>query len=136
LSSTCFKHPSVHSQEDLYMQFMVFLSCIHISSLDDHHHHHHHRVLLLLVEHRASMKSFKALRSPSIPLTSFHNLPVFLISSSIVLQYPYIPKPYSGFPFHTKEVTFYIRLFTLHFSFFNNGIFKVCKLLAYSIRSQ
>jgi hypothetical protein len=50
-----------------------------------YHHHHHHRVLLLLMEHGASMKSFQALRSPAIPLTLFHDLPVFLISSSIVL---------------------------------------------------
>jgi len=34
VSSTCFEHPSVHPQEDLYMQFcMVFLSCLHISCL-------------------------------------------------------------------------------------------------------
>jgi hypothetical protein len=39
------------------------------------------------VEHRASMKNFQALRSPAIPLTSFHDLPVFLISSSIVLRH-------------------------------------------------
>ena len=32
------------------------------------------------------MQRFQALRSPAIPLTSFHNLPVFLISSSIVLR--------------------------------------------------
>jgi hypothetical protein len=50
-------------------------------------HHHHHRVLSLLVEHRATMKSFQALWSPAIPLTSFHDLPVFLISSSIVFRY-------------------------------------------------
>jgi len=49
--------------------------------------HHHHQFLLLLVEHRASMKSFHALRSPAIPLISFHDLPVFLISSSIVLRH-------------------------------------------------
>ena len=52
-----------------------------------HHHHHHHQVLLLLVEHRASMKSFQALRSPAICLTSFHDLLVLLISSSIVLHH-------------------------------------------------
>ena len=46
-----------------------------------------HPFLLLLVEHRASMKSFQALRSPSISLTSSHDLPVFLISSSIVLRH-------------------------------------------------
>ena len=37
------------------------------------------------MEHRASMKSFQALRSPAIPLTSFHDILVLLISSSIVL---------------------------------------------------
>jgi len=47
----------------------------------------YHQFLLLLVEHRASMKSFQALRSPAIPLTSFHDLPVFLISSSTVLHH-------------------------------------------------
>ena len=48
------------------------------------------------------MKIFQALRSPAIPLTSFHDL--------------------LGFPFHAKEVTSYIRPFTLHFIFFNNSI--------------
>jgi hypothetical protein len=37
------------------------------------------------VEHRASTKSVQALQSPAVPFTSFHDLPVFLISSSIVL---------------------------------------------------
>jgi ABC-type multidrug transport system permease subunit len=37
------------------------------------------------VEHRAPMKSFQALRSPAITLTSFHDLPLFLILSSVVL---------------------------------------------------
>jgi len=46
-----------------------------------------HRILLLLVERRASVNSFQALRSPAIPLTSFHDLPVLLISSSIVLRH-------------------------------------------------
>jgi len=55
------------------------------TTVSSHHHHHHHQFLLLLVEHRASMKSFQVLRSPAIPLTSFHDLSVFLISSSIVL---------------------------------------------------
>jgi len=50
--------------------------------------------------------------------------------------FPYIPKPYSHFPFHARGVAFYIRPFTLYFSFFNSSIFKVCKLLAYSTRSQ
>jgi hypothetical protein len=52
-----------------------------------HHHHYHYRVLLLLVEHRASMQSFQALRSPVIPLTSLHVLPVFPISSSVFLRH-------------------------------------------------
>jgi hypothetical protein len=34
------------------------------------------------------MKSFQALWSPAIPMTSFHDLPVFLISSSIVPAVP------------------------------------------------
>ena len=33
MSSTCFEHPSVHLQEDLYMQLYGIFSCIHISSL-------------------------------------------------------------------------------------------------------
>jgi len=71
---------------------------------DDHHHddHHddddHHQVLLLLVEHRASMKSFQALRSPAIPLTSFHDLPVPLISSSVVLRHVLFGQPLLLYP--------------------------------------
>jgi len=49
--------------------------------------HRIHLVLLLLVEHMASMKIFQALQSPPLPLTLFHDLPVFLISSSIVLRH-------------------------------------------------
>ena len=41
--------------------------------------------LLLPVEHRTSMKSFQAFQSPALPLTSFHELLVLLISSSVVL---------------------------------------------------
>jgi hypothetical protein len=48
---------------------------------------YHHQALLLLVEHRASMKSYQALRSPAIPLTSFHDFPEPLISSSTVLRH-------------------------------------------------
>jgi len=48
---------------------------------------YHHQILSLLVKHRASMKSFQTLRSPAIPLTSFHDLLVLLISSSIVLPH-------------------------------------------------
>ena len=39
--------------------------------------YHHHQILLRLVEHRASMKSFQALRSPAIPLPSFHDFLYF-----------------------------------------------------------
>ena len=39
------------------------------------------------MEHRASRKLFHALRSPTIPLISFHDLLVLLISSSIVLRH-------------------------------------------------
>jgi len=62
------------------------------------HYQHHHRVLLLLVDHRASMKSFHALRSPSIPLTSFHDLPVFRISSSICLRHVLFGLPLLLYP--------------------------------------
>jgi len=60
--------------------------------------HHHHQFILLLVEHRASMKSSQALRSPAISLTSFHDLPVFLISSSIVLRYVLFGLPLLLYP--------------------------------------
>jgi len=33
LSSTCFEQPSVHPQEDLYMQFFGIFSCTSISSM-------------------------------------------------------------------------------------------------------
>ena len=60
--------------------------------------HHHHHILSLLVEHRASMKSFQPLRSPAIPLTSFHNLLVLLISSSIVLRHVLFGLPLLLYP--------------------------------------
>ena len=59
---------------------------------------HHHRILLLLVEHNASMKNFQALRSPAIPLTLFHDLPVLLISSSIVLRHVLFALPILLYP--------------------------------------
>ena len=62
------------------------------------HHHHHRQVLLLLMEHRASMKSFQALRSPAIPLTSFHDLSVPLISSSTVLRHVLFRQPLLLYP--------------------------------------
>jgi hypothetical protein len=65
---------------------------------------HHHQVLLLLLGHRASMKSFQALRSPAIPLTSFHDLRVPLISSSIVLRHVLLGLPLLLYPwgFHSN----------------------------------
>jgi len=39
------------------------------------------------------MKSSQAMRSPVIRLTSFHDLPVFLISSSIVLRHVFFCLP-------------------------------------------
>jgi hypothetical protein len=59
---------------------------------------YNHQVLLLLVEHRASMKSFQALRSPAIRLTSFHDLPVPLISSSVVLRHVLFGLPLLLYP--------------------------------------
>jgi hypothetical protein len=50
------------------------------------------------VEHRASTKSFQALRSPAIPLTSFCDLPVFLISSSAVLRHVLFGLPLLLYP--------------------------------------
>ena len=64
----------------------------------ENNHHHHHRILLLLVEHGASMMSFQALRSSAIPLTSFHDLPVLLISSSIVLHHVLFGLPLILYP--------------------------------------
>jgi hypothetical protein len=50
------------------------------------------------VEHRASIKSFQTLRSPAVPLTSFYDLPVFLISSSIVLRHVLFGLPLLLYP--------------------------------------
>ena len=44
------------------------------------------------------MKSFQALRSPTIPLTSFHDLLVLLISSSIVLRHVLFGLPHLLYP--------------------------------------
>jgi len=57
-----------------------------------------HHILLLLVEHGASMKSFQALRSPAILLTSFHNLLVLRISSSFVLRHVLFGLPLLLYP--------------------------------------
>jgi len=58
----------------------------------------HHQSLLLLVEHRASIKSFHALRSPAIPLTSFLDLLVLCISSSVVLRHVLFGLPLLLYP--------------------------------------
>jgi len=50
------------------------------------------------LEHRASMKSFQALRSPAIPLTSFHDLLVLLISPSVVLRHVLFGLPLLLYP--------------------------------------
>ena len=50
------------------------------------------------MEHRASMKSFQATRSPPIPLTSFHDIPVLLILSSIVLRHVLFGLPLLPYP--------------------------------------
>jgi hypothetical protein len=77
---------------------MLMLMVFHCFVTLLYHHHHHHQVLLLLVEHRASTKSFQALRFPAIPLTSFHDLPVLLISSSIVLRHVVFSLPLLLYP--------------------------------------
>jgi hypothetical protein len=50
------------------------------------------------VQHRDSMKSFQALRSPALPLTSFHDFPVPLISFSIVLRHILLGLPLLLYP--------------------------------------
>jgi len=64
---------------------------------------YHHKILLLLVEYRASMKSFQALWSPAIPLTSFHDLLVLLISSSIVLRHVLFSLPLLLYPWRFQS---------------------------------
>jgi len=71
--------------------------------------HHHHQFLLLLVEHKASMKSFQALQSPAVHLTSFHDLPVFLILSSIALRHVLFSLPLLLYPWgFQSNVVYYI----------------------------
>jgi hypothetical protein len=94
---------------------------------------HHHQVVLLLAEHRASMKSLQAWRSPAIPLPSFLHLPVPLISYSLhvltfqnpILVVHFMPK---GLPLVSG------RLLVISLSLLL--MFTVCRLLAYSTRSQ
>ena len=76
--------------------------------LEDLSVNHRHQVLLLFVEHRASMKSFHALRFPALPLTSFHDLRVPLIPSSIVLRHVIFGLPLRLYPwgFQSNAVFF------------------------------
>ena len=67
---------------------------------------HHLQILLLHVEHRASMKSFQALQSPAVPLTSFHDL-VLLISSSIVLRHVFFSLPLLLYPWGFQSNAFF-----------------------------
>jgi len=53
------------------------------------------------------MKSFQALRSPAIPLTSFHDLPVFLISSSLVLRHVLFGLPLFIYPWGFQSNAFF-----------------------------
>jgi hypothetical protein len=95
---------------------MLFITQLDI--INHHHHHHRQQVLLLLVEHRASMKSFQALRSPAIPLTSFHDLPVPLISSSIFL----------------RHVLFGLLLLLYPCGFQSNAVFSFAPASLYNVR--
>ena len=61
----------------------------------------------------ASMKSFQALRSPSVPLTSFHHLPVPLISSSTVLRHVLCCLPLLLYPCGFQSNAFSILLLLL-----------------------
>ena len=73
---------------------LFFLNFVHLPCYYRLDHH----VLLLLVEHTASIKSFQALQSPAIPLTSFHDLPVPLTSSSTVLRHVLFGLPLLLYP--------------------------------------
>ena len=79
-----------------YIHFDIFKKLKYFNLIYQDH-HHHHQFLLLLVEHRASLKSFQALRSPAICLTSFHDL-VLLISSFIVLHHVLFSLPHLLYP--------------------------------------
>ena len=69
----------------------------------------HHQILLLLVQHMASMESFQPLRSPAIPLTSFHYVLFLLIPSSTAL----------------RQVLFGIPLLLHPWGFQSNAVFSV-----------
>ena len=73
------------------------------------HHYHHHKILSVLVNHSTSMKSSHSMRSPSVPLTSFHDLLVLLISPSIAL----------------RHVLFSLPLLVYRWGFQSNAVFSV-----------
>jgi hypothetical protein len=78
------------------------------------------------------MKSFQALRSPAIPLTSFHDFPIPLIHS---LKVPKFQNPILVVHFMPKGLPLEsVRLLYISVSLIM--IFKVCGLLAYSTRCQ
>jgi hypothetical protein len=102
----------------------------------------HHQVLLLLVDHRASMKSFQALRSAAVRLTSFHDLPVPLISATFCSEIYHIlsislhsKNPILFVPFMPKGLPL-VSVRVLFSSFSLTIMLKVCLLLAYNTRSQ
>jgi hypothetical protein len=65
--------------------------------------------------HWTSMKSFQALWSPAIPLTLFHDLPVFLISFSIILRHVLYGLPLLLYPWEfPSHVVFSIAIASLH----------------------
>ena len=66
------------------------------------------------MEHTASTKSFQALRSPAIPLTSFHDLLVLLISSSIVLRHVLFGLSLLLFPEDSNLMQFSLLLLFLY----------------------
>jgi hypothetical protein len=56
------------------------------------------------------MKSLQALRSPAITLTSFQDLPVFLISSYIVLRHVLLCLPLLLYPEDSNLIWFPLLL--------------------------
>jgi hypothetical protein len=59
------------------------------------------------VEHMASTKSFQASRSPANLLTSFHDFPFPLISSSIVLRHVLFGLPLLLYPWGFQSNAFF-----------------------------
>ena len=103
-----------NSATKFHFQQLKWISIV-VKVLYTLNHHHHHRILLFFVVPRASMNSFQALPSPAIPLTSFYNLPVLLISSSIVLRHVLFGLPLLLYPWgFQSNVVFSIAPASLH----------------------